>query len=377
MPFLRACTIILFFGFTVNTAMALDMRFAKACDPGETLLIGAVGDVLLHGPLQKQGYKKGFASMWQTLLPFMEGPDMMYANLEGPAAAGIAKGGKTVKDPGLVFDGNVYSGYPLFNYNPIIIKDLKDSGVDIVSTANNHSLDRGAKGIRKTMEALDEYGMPYTGTRYSSEDPYHTLTLSGSWKLAWIACSYSTNGIPDKEDIVLDCFDGRVSTLIKDLRNQVDAVIVTPHWGDEYQLKPNKQQVKFARQWIEDGAQAVIGAHPHVPQPWEKYVSTDGREGLILYSLGNFVSNQSSTPKQSSLLMYVGLSKNNGKTWVNGARYVPLYMQRTPHYEALPSNFIENPNSAEKASLKLVRDMYGSDRIVNPGEDVVTNAECL
>ncbi len=362
--------------FSFSTTFALDMRFQKACDPGETLVIGAVGDVLLHGPLQTQGYAKGFGTLWKTLLPYMEGPDMMYANLEGPAAAGVSKGGKVVADPGLKFDGNVYSGYPLFNYNPIIIKELQDGGVDIVSTSNNHSLDRGAVGIRKTMEALDEYGMPYVGTRYSKDDAYHNITFNGSWKLGWIACTYDTNGIPDKEDIVLDCYDGRVTELIKELAPQVDAVIVTPHWGLEYQLKPQDKQIKFARKWLDDGAHAIIGAHPHVPQPWEKYQTADGREGLILYSLGNFVSNQSGTAKQSSLLLYVGLSKSGGKTWVNGARYVPLYMQRKP-YEVVPSNFLTAPNSAEKASLKLVKDMFGEDRIVNPGEDVVTNAECF
>ncbi len=362
------------FLFISSTTMA-NITFTKACDSGENLVIGAVGDVLLHGPLQKQGYKSGFETMWKGLLPYMEGPNVMYANLEGPAAAGVSKGGKEVKDPGLVFDGSVYSGYPLFNYNPIIIEDLKTSGVDIVSTANNHSLDRGAKGIRKTMDALDYYGMPYMGTRQDANGDYHYIMQSGSWKLAWIACTYSTNGITDKEDLVLDCFDGRVSTLIKELKGSVDAVIVTPHWGDEYQLSPNSQQKKYARQWIEDGAQAIIGAHPHVPQPWEKHTAKDGREGLILYSLGNFVSNQSGTAKQSSLLLYVGLTKKNGKTWVNGARYIPLFMQRAP-YEAVASNFLAKPNSSEKASLKLVTDMYGTNRIVKPNDDVITNFEC-
>lgn len=376
MPLLRAAFAAIISIFFIHTAFATtDMRFQKACDPGESMTIGAVGDVLLHGPLQKQGYKIGFASMWKTLLPFMEGPDMMYANLEGPAAAGISSGGKQVADPGLVFDGKVYTGYPLFNYNPIIIKELQDGGVDIVSTANNHSLDRGAKGIRKTMEALEGYGMPYSGTRYTDDDPYHTITKNGSWTLAWIACAYDTNGIPDKEDIVLDCYDGRVSQLIKELKSQVDAVIVTPRWGTEYKLFASDKQIKYGRQWIEDGAHAVIGAHPHVPQPWEKFKAKDGREGLILYSLGNFVSNQTGKDRQSSVLLYVGLTKSNGQTWVNGARYIPLYMQRAP-YEVVPSNYIVKPNAAEKASIQLVTQMFGTDRIVNPGEDVITNAEC-
>jgi hypothetical protein len=371
----RAISLIFIFSiYLLPSAHAL--RFSEACESGDQLMIGAVGDVLLHGPLQKQGYKQGFSSLWQGLLPFMEGPDVMYANLEGPAAAGINKSGKAVKDPGLVFDANVYSGYPLFNYNPIIIEDLLHSGVDIVSTANNHSLDRKAIGLRSTMDSLNSYGMPYIGTRYSADEDFYTITKNGTWTLGWIACAYGTNGIPDKEDLVLDCFDGRVTKLIKNLKDSVDAVIVTPHWGDEYQLSPNSNQKKFAKQWIEDGAQAIIGSHPHVPQPWEKHITSDKREGLILYSLGNFVSNQSSTKKQSSLLLYVGLSKNNGRTWVNGVRYLPLFMKRAGGYEALASNFVVKPSSEVKASLQLITKMFGDERIIQPGEDVVTNAEC-
>jgi len=353
------------------------LRFDNACAAGDKLVIGAVGDVLLHGPLQKQGAKSGFESLWADITDFMQAPDMMYANFEGPAAAGVTKNGKQVKDPWPVFDGNVYSGYPLFNYPPAVIQDLKDSGVDILSTSNNHSLDRGTLGARKTIEAMDAIGMPYMGTRSDSNGDFHRITDQNGWRIAWIACTYGTNGIPDKEDLVLDCFDGRVDDLIADLKGDNDAVIVTPHWGDEYQLSPNNQQKKYARQWIDAGAHAVIGAHPHVPQTWEKRVTEDGREGLILYSLGNFVSNQSSTKKQSSLILYVGLSKSNGFTWVNGVRYLPLYMNRVNGLEAIAVNFVEKPTADQKASLKLLKDMYGEERIIEPGEEILTNAECF
>jgi poly-gamma-glutamate synthesis protein (capsule biosynthesis protein) len=358
-------------------ASASDIRFARACEPGNTLIIGAAGDVLLHGPLQKQGYQSGFNSLWSTIESFMEGPDVMYANLEGPAAEGVAPGGKSVKDPGLVFDGHVHSGYPAFNYHPVIISDLKKSGVDILSTANNHAMDRGVLGVQRTIEAMEDFAMPYIGTRTdnSTLGGFYRVTEQKGFRLGWIACSWGTNGIPDKNDLVLDCFDtDRVSKYIKDLKPQVDAVIVTPHWGDEYQNKPNSQQIKFGRRWLEDGAAAVIGAHPHVPQTWEKYKSADGREGLILFSLGNFVSNQSGTAKQSSLLLFLGLTKNNGKTWVNGVRYLPLFMKRAP-YSVVASNAVKG-NSEVSASLSHVKNMFGEERIVKPGEDVVTNPEC-
>ena len=103
--------------------------------------------------------------------------------------------------------------------------------------------------------------------------------------------------------------------------------------------------------------------------------TSDGREGFVVYSLGNFVSNQTPRIRQSSILLYVGLSKKEGKTWINGIRYLPLYMQRRP-YEVLASNFVEKPNDEIKKSLQLMKAMYGDDRLLNPTEPIVTNFEC-
>jgi hypothetical protein len=359
--------------FIFNQAHAL--RFERACDRGDSIIIGAVGDVLLHGPLQKQGYAQGFDSLWKEIEEYMFGVDIMYANLEGPAALGVAKGGKNVKDPGPVFQNYVHSGYPAFNYHPSIVESLKMSGVDILSTANNHAMDRGNLGALRTIETMEKFNMPFMGSRKDSSHDYNYIMDRDGWRIAWIACSFSTNGLPDKNDMILDCYDtGRVSKYIKELKDKVDAVIVTPHWGNEYQNKPHSSQTKFGRQWLEDGATAVIGAHPHVPQPWEKYKTADGREGMIIYSLGNFVSNQSGTAKQSSLILFLGLSKNGGKAWVNGVRYIPLFMKRKP-YSIEPSN-VSGGGNEMAASLKHVRGMFGEERMVNPGETIITNGEC-
>lgn len=362
---------------TFNGAQAL--RFDRACEAGETITIGAVGDVLLHGALQKQSYKNsmGFISLWENIAAHMQHPEIMYANLEGPAAYGVKKGGKDTNDPGKVFDNNVYSGYPLFNYHPSVITDLQASGVDIVSTANNHSMDRGDLGVLRTIESLNHYGLDFTGTRTNTNEEFYTITQQGGWSIAWIACTYGTNGLPDKKDLTLECFENsdRVSQYIKQLHPQVDAVIVTPHWGYEYKLQPNSRQKKYARKWLDEGATAIIGAHPHVPQPWEKHITPDGREGMILYSLGNFVSNQSALNKKTSLLLYLGLTKRNGQTWVNGVRYLPLYMNRYPHTLVSP-NFLKNPDSQQKSSLRILAKLLGTERILQPGEAVLTNAEC-
>src|SRR4029079_14658810 len=119
-----------------------------------------------------------------------------------------------------------------------------------------------------------------------------------------------------------------VSRTIEELskRPEIDAVLVTPHWGIEYEYKPRDFQVRAAKAFIDAGATAVIGGHPHVIQPWDKVTAADGREAFVIYSLGNFAAGQLSsngTPllaQRTSLALYLGLSKAPGKkAWVNGA----------------------------------------------------------
>lgn len=311
------------------------LTFEAACAPGDRVVIAAVGDALIHGRLQKQALaaSEGFASLWGGVPDLLASADITYANLEGPTAAGVSKQGRAVTDPGRRFDDWVYSSYPMFNYHPSLIDDLMASGVDVVSTANNHSLDRWALGADRTIEALTEKGLPFTGTR-PSDDPTHpwwTTTEANGLRLAWLACTYGTNGLPDREDQVLNCFDDRAEVLglVRELaaRDDLDAVLVTPHWGQEYHAAPSSRQVDLAHDLLDAGALAVIGSHPHVLQPWEKYTTADGREGFVIYSLGNFVSGQRNLPRRSTLLLYLGLTRGaDGVTRIHGARYVPLHM---------------------------------------------------
>src|SRR5690606_32467416 len=109
----------------------------SACDPDDGILIGAVGDLLLHERLQRQAYTAaGYTSLWSSFLPYLSAPDITYANLEGTTAAGVLASGQVTIDPGLTYDGLVYSTYPQFNYHPSLIPALLASGVDVVSTAN-------------------------------------------------------------------------------------------------------------------------------------------------------------------------------------------------------------------------------------------------
>jgi poly-gamma-glutamate synthesis protein (capsule biosynthesis protein) len=313
------------------------LLFDAACEPGDTLTIAAVGDVLLHSPLQRQAYDAddGFISLWSDVADLIAAADVSYANLEGPTARGVNSAGRDVPDPGKVFDGVVYASYPMFNYHPSLTTDLVASGFDVVSTSNNHSLDRRSLGADRTIEALEEAGLPFTGTRRSDgSGAWHTYTEEGGFRLAWVGCTYGTNGIPDNHGQVRNCYDDEdeIVAQIGELSQEagVDAVIVTPHWGAEYTHNPADRDILLAHRFIDAGAVAVIGAHPHVLQPWERYVTDDGREGFVVYSLGNFVSNQSQLARRSTILLYLGLKRRgDGSVVPYGARYVPLVLDRS------------------------------------------------
>lgn len=309
------------------------LRFSTPVAAESEIVIAAVGDVLLHGSLQRQAFAHpdGFRSLWAAVEPVLAGADLAYANLEGPIAAGVTKVGSLVDTPVDRFDDWVYSSYPMFNYHPALATALAASGVDVVSTANNHSLDRFAVGADRTIEAVSGAGLAFTGTRPADrpDHPWYALTEAGPYRIAWLACSYSTNGIPDPHDQVLLCYEDEHTVLSRIVRLSrdpaIDAVVLTPHWGGEYTHHPHPRQQALGRAALEAGATAVIGSHPHVIQPWERYVSRDGREGFILYSLGNFVSGQRELPRRTAIVLLLGLAEGaDGRLAVAGARYLPI-----------------------------------------------------
>lgn len=358
----------------LTPAAAGPLEFTDACRAGTKITIAAVGDVLLHGPLQKQAYAAtdGHHGLWKNVEPLLSRADLTYGNLEGPCAEGVAATGEA-RDPGRTFDERVYSSYPQFNYHPSLITSLAESGFDVVSTANNHALDRRSLGADRTIANLKEAGLPFTGTRSTADmdAPWYAVTEAKGVKVAWVACTYSTNGIPDTKKQVLDCYQDKTTLLstIRDLkaRAEIDAVIVTPHWGVEYNHTPEAREKKLAHEMLDAGALAVFGGHPHVVQPWEKYVTQDGREGFVIYSLGNFVSGQNGTARRSSLILYVGLTKSpDGKVTVNGVRHMPLTMNSAPWTAKL----------ATGESLGLTTKILGAWNRLDANEPLVTNPQC-
>lgn len=351
------------------------LAFDGACEAGEAITVAAVGDILLHHELQRQAYaaEDRYLNLWSGIVDLLSRADLTYANLEGPTAFGITRRNEIVDDPGLVFDNAVYSGYARFNYHPSLAEDLLKSGVDVVSTANNHALDRWSLGVDRTLDALDKAGLRHTGTRRKgSQDPWHTVTEAGGIRVAWLACTELTNFERDRNGQVLYCDPNKdtiaklVETLIAD--PAIDAVIVTPHWGKEYATAPNDKQRKLARRLVEAGAIAVIGAHPHVLQPWEKITTEAGREGFVIYSLGNFASHQRDLPRRTTVILYLGLAKrDDGSVTLTGVGYVPLHVRMEGNKARFFVEAIDRVGGPAD-SRALVVGMFGEPNLLHPDD---------
>ena len=357
------------------------LAFDGACERGEVVTIAAIGDVLMHHELQKQAYaaKEHFGVLWSGVADLIARADVSYANLEVPIAAGLTKDG-AADDPGMTFDNAVYTGYPFFNANPILAKDLVDTGIDIVSTANNHALDRGSDGLVRTLDALDAVGLAHAGSRRSAKEPWHAITTAKGLRIAWVACTLHTNFGKDDKGQVLHCFTqtkqllAQVEQLAKS--DDVDAVIVTPHWGKEYDPQPADKQRVLAQQLVDAGATAVLGAHPHVLQPWEQLVAPDGRQALVLYSLGNFAHHQRSLPRRSSIIAYLGLRRGaDGNATVVGARYLPIHVRMEGDKQAFFVESIDRVGGPDDARA-LVVDMYGPANLIGPDDALVMAPQC-
>ena len=233
-------------------------------------------------------------------------------------------------------DGVVYAAHLQslnFNYHPSVIDDLVAVGFDVVSTANNHTMDRGPLGVDRTIENLVAKGLPFTGTRARGDvmRPWSTITRKNGVSVAWLSCTYSTNGLPDPDGQVLDCYKQKDIVLAEVAflrgRPDVDAVVLVPHWGAENSHRPWPRQKELGRQAIDAGAAAVIGTHAHVVQPWEKHVAPDGREGLIVYGTGNFISNQRKLMQRAGALIVMEIAKQaDGKAALTAAGFVPTWV---------------------------------------------------
>ncbi|HUX97474.1 MAG TPA: CapA family protein [Bacteroidales bacterium] len=223
--------------------------------------------------------------------------------------------------------GPPYSGYPAFVSPAAFAVACKNAGIDCLVQANNHSADRGAKGIKKTINILDSLEIMHTGTfsdLNEREKRYPFFFEKNGISLALLNYSYGTNGITVRQPAILNTIDREIiaEDIEKAIFNKPDIIIVFLHWGKEYDTSPSKSQYDLADYLFDNGVDIVIGAHPHVLQKmvWNSNIN-DGKGTIAVYSLGNFISNQRKHRTDGGAMARIEITKTGSGVKITDADY--------------------------------------------------------
>jgi len=299
----------------------------------EKLTIGAIGDILIHDTVYQDAFNGkdyNFNPVFENVKGILEKPDILTANQEsmlGGAEIGV-------------------SSYPTFNSPHEVADALVNSGVDIVSMANNHTLDKGEKGILSATDYLNSIGLPHVGSFLNEEDRKTIRILDENGiKLAFLSYTYGTNGIPvpDGKDFLVNLINrDQMKEEIHRAKLQADVVVMSIHWGNEYQRFPTEEQKDLAHFLANEGVDIIFGSHPHVLQPMEWIETEDGHKTFVIYSLGNFISGQMWDYKDIGGMVTVEITKHISETGsrieLASPQFYPTYVsnQSLRNYRVVP-----------------------------------------
>ena len=270
------------------------------------------GDIMGHDTQIASALATGesgydYKPCFEYLRPYLMEADLVIGNLEVTLA------------------GSPYKGYPAFSSPDELAGALKWAGFDILVNANNHALDRGKKGVDRTIEVLDREGIVQTGTFPDPESraTYYPLIVEKKGiRIALLNYTYGTNGLRDRPPVIVNRIDTALirSDLQKARTAQPDFILVTMHWGNEYQVEENSRQQELATFLFNNGADAVIGSHPHVVQP----IRGEGMGNLVAYSMGNLISNQRKRNTDGGIVLEMVLSKE--PAGISSYAYLPVWV---------------------------------------------------
>ena len=291
-----------------------------------TINLVATGDVMCHTTNFNAAYNRqdktyDFTPVFVNVAKYITKADLAIANLETTFAG---------EDRG-------YTGYPTFNSPAALGYALKNIGIDIVSTANNHSLDKGYSGVVSTLDTLDEIGIAHTGTARSIDEQNSVLIKEANGiKFAFISFTYGTNGIPVPagKEYSVNLIENQelILSQINSAKEQgADMICASMHWGVEYSPKQSTEQEKLADFLFKNGVDIILGNHAHVVEPMEKKTITldDGsqKDVFVVYALGNFVSGQTIEHTKSTAILDMQIRKSgkDGKITIDSIDYIPVY----------------------------------------------------
>ena len=295
--------------------------------------IMANGDLLYHDIIYISAKKADgtydFHENFEYVKPWLKQADLVLGDFEGT-----------------VNKDHYLAGYPLFNAPGEVMDAIKDAGYQVLDLAHNHILDSQIEGVVSTADAIEKAGMTPIGV-YTHEPrdkaPIVIKEVKGI-KVALLAYSYGFNGIEqsisqeDYNRYLSDLDEDKMKAEIERAEKEADITIIMPQMGVEYQIEPTEEQKKLYHKMIDWGADIIFGGHPHVVEPAET-VEKEGDKKLIIYSMGNFISNQRIETMQDvenakwterGVLMDVTIKKKSGKTTIETAQAHPSWVSRTP-----------------------------------------------
>jgi poly-gamma-glutamate synthesis protein (capsule biosynthesis protein) len=301
-------------------------------EPYTDILIAAAGDIMFHQTQLDSAYDVNnktydFKSVFEDVKPIISAADLAIANFETTTAG----------------PGRPYSGYPLFNSPDEVIDTIKYAGFDVLTTANNHSLDTGSEGLKRTVATIQSKGMDTVGTYEKKPESRVLLKEVKGIKVAILSYTESTNGLgggyaANELNTMINLMDK--AAIVNDLRDAkglgADLIIAFMHWGDEYAEQPNAKQVEYAQVMAEEGANLILGSHPHVIQRSE-FIETEAHSAFVIYSMGNFISNQRKETLDSrneltedGIIVTINIRKNNktNETVIQQIEYIPTWVYR-------------------------------------------------
>ncbi|MCF6464648.1 capsule biosynthesis protein CapA [Clostridium sp. Cult2] len=332
-----------------------------------TATLLAVGDIMFHMPQVRASYNSNsktydFKDVFKYVKKYIEAADLSIGNFE-TVTAGNEIG---------------FYGFPRFNSPEETLEAIKYAGFDILTTTNNHALDQGKNGLINTIKIIEKEGMKNIGTY---KEPNNTILITeiNGIKIALLSYSYGFNGL--EHTLSEEDFSFMVNKIDEDIIKEdiekaktleSDVVVAFIHWGNEYQKEPSEYQVELGRKMVEWGANIIFGSHPHVIQKSE-IISYGGKDNFIIYSMGNFLSNQrkentSNQYTEDGTMVKIQLEKDlsRGETHIKDIAYIPTWVRRYRDtrlkYRILPiEDFLEGEElypELDEAERRRIKESY-------------------
>lgn len=319
----RNITTLLFLVLSLSRITAQAIPDTVACAPSTQistqLSLLFVGDFMQHvAQIEAAQTDSGYCynDCWQYVRDEISQADIAVGNFE------------------TTLGGKPYSGYPSFSAPDEFFTSLVDAGFDIFLTSNNHSLDTGKRGIERTISQMNKVeNIAQVGTyidRADRDKRYPYIFEKNGIKIALLNYTYGTNGLTETAPNIVNRIDTTIiaQDIAKAQAASPDAIIACMHWGIEYDQQPNKNQQNLADWLLAHGVDHIIGSHPHVIQPLELRQDSTGKEHLIVYSLGNYISNMKIRATDGGMMVRLVLEKDSSITRVADCGYSLVYTAR-------------------------------------------------